>query len=220
MPTFSRQYAEGKLDEIRQTLAATLRGVILLSLPAAAGLILLRTPFVAMLFQYRSFTAGTTALVAWALAWYASGLVFHSLLEILVRAYYAMHDTRTPVLVGAAAMTLSIGLSLVLPSLFERIGWMPHGGLALAVIVNTVGFSALGTLFAAMTARTRRSELLLPLLLFPAATPLVIFGVKATRLCLAERPVGAYGNYLALSACFAAVFIAAGILLFDYVIEE
>jgi heme exporter protein B len=91
---------------------------------------------------------------------------------------------------------------------------------AAVVVVNTVGFSALGTLFAAVTVRTRRSELLLPLLLFPAATPLVIWGVKATRLCLAERSLSSYGYLLALSACFDAIFIVAGVLLFDYVLEE
>jgi heme exporter protein B len=91
---------------------------------------------------------------------------------------------------------------------------------AAVVVVNTVGFSALGTLFAAVTVRTRRSELLLPLLLFPAATPLVIWGVKATRLCLAERGLSSYGYLLTLSACFDAIFIVAGILLFDYVLEE
>jgi heme exporter protein B len=92
--------------------------------------------------------------------------------------------------------------------------------LALVVGVNVVGFSALGTLFAAMTVRTRRSELLLPLLLLPAATPLVIWGVKATRLCLAGRPFAAYGYLAGLSACFDAIFIVAGILLFDYVLED
>ncbi len=92
--------------------------------------------------------------------------------------------------------------------------------LALVVFVNTIGFSALGTLFAAMTARTRRSEFLLPLLLLPAATPLVIWGVKATRLCLAGRHLEDYGYLLALSTCFDVIFIAAGILLFDSIVEE
>ena len=137
MPTFSAQYAQGKLDDIRRTLASTLRSVILLSIPASAGLILLRTPLVAFLFQRREFTAETTQMVAWALAWYAVGLVFHVVLEVLVRAYYAMHDTKTPVLVGAAAMILSIAFSLLFSSLFTRLGWLPHGGLALAVSVAT-----------------------------------------------------------------------------------
>jgi putative peptidoglycan lipid II flippase len=137
MPTFSAQYALGKLDDLRKTLASALRGVILLSFPATAGLIVLSVPLVTFLYQRGEFTAETTKLVAWALIWYASGLVFHSVLEVLVRAYYAMHDTKTPVLVGAAAMILSIGLSLAFAPLFERIGWMPHGGLALAVSAST-----------------------------------------------------------------------------------
>jgi putative peptidoglycan lipid II flippase len=137
MPTFSAQFAQGKLDDLRKTLASALRGVILLSVPASAGLILLSVPLVAFLYQRGEFTSTTTNLVAWALAWYAVGLVFHSVLEVLVRAYYAMHDTKIPVLVGASAMALSIGLSLVFAALFQRIGWMPHGGLALAVSVST-----------------------------------------------------------------------------------
>ena len=137
MPTFSAQYAQGKLGDLRKTLASALRGVILLSVPATAGLILLSVPLITFLYQRGEFTAGTTKLVAWALTWYAAGLVFHSVLEVLVRAYYAMHDTKTPVLVGAAAMTLSIGLSLVFAPLFLRFGWMPHGGLALAVSLAT-----------------------------------------------------------------------------------
>lgn len=137
MPTFSAQFARGENDALRRTLASTLRSVILLSIPASAGLILLRVPIVEFLFQHGEFTPQTTQLVAWALAWYSVGLVFHSTLEVLVRAYYAMHDTRTPVLVGAAAMALAIGLSLVFSRLFTSLGWQPHGGLALAVSVST-----------------------------------------------------------------------------------
>jgi putative peptidoglycan lipid II flippase len=137
MPTFSAQYAQGKLDEIRSTLSSTLRGVILLSLPAAFGLILLRVPIIALLFQRGAFSVETTRMVSWALAWYATGLVFHSTLEILVRAFYAMHDTKTPVIVGASAMTLSIGLSLLFAHLFNILNWLPLGGLALAVSVST-----------------------------------------------------------------------------------
>ncbi len=137
MPTFSAQFAQGKLDDLRQTLASAMRGVILLSVPATAGLIILSVPLVTFLYQRREFTAETTTLVAWALTWYAAGLVFHSVLEVLVRAYYSMHDTKTPVLVGAAAMTLSIGLSLLFAALFQRLGLLPLGGLALAVSVST-----------------------------------------------------------------------------------
>ena len=132
MPTFSAQFALGKLDEMRASLASSIRGVVFLALPASIGLILLREPIVSMLYQRGEFDARMTGLVAWALLWYAAGMVGHSVLEVLTRAFYAQHDTKTPVIVGAIAMGLNVILSIILSSLFERIGWMPHGGLALA----------------------------------------------------------------------------------------
>lgn len=132
LPTFSAQVALGKFDEMRQSLASTLRAVLLLAIPAMVGLILLRRPLVALLYQRGAFSEQSTALVAWALLWYALGLVGHSLVEILSRAFYALHDTRTPVIVGVGAMGLNVVFSLLFSSLFDRISLMPHGGLALA----------------------------------------------------------------------------------------
>lgn len=132
MPTFAAQYALGRIDEIRRALVSTLRGVLFLSLPASIGLMVLRYPIVAMIYQRGAFDDHSTALVAWALLWYAAGLVGHSVLEILARTFYALHDTRTPVLVGTAAMSLNVVFSVFFSALFRRIGWMPHGGLALA----------------------------------------------------------------------------------------
>jgi putative peptidoglycan lipid II flippase len=104
----------------------------LLALPASAGLILLRVPLVRVLYERGEFSPESTRLVAWALLWYAAGLVGHSLVEVLSRAFYALHDTRTPVMVGVGAMSLNIALSFLLAAWFRSIGWMPHGGLALA----------------------------------------------------------------------------------------
>ncbi len=132
LPTFSAQVALEKYDEMRISLASTLRAVLLLSIPASAGLILLRTPLVTALYQRGAFTEHSTELVAWALLWYAAGLVGHALVEILSRAFYALKDTRTPVIVGVGAMGLNIGLSFWFSSIFEGLGWLPHGGLALA----------------------------------------------------------------------------------------
>ena len=132
MPTFSAQVALGRMDEMRASLARTLRGVVFLSLPASLGLILLRRPVVSLLFERGAFDSQSTELVAWALLWYAAGLVGHSLLEITSRAFYALHDTRTPAFVGTAAMSLNLLLSLTFSALFQWIGWAPHGGLALA----------------------------------------------------------------------------------------
>jgi putative peptidoglycan lipid II flippase len=132
MPTLAAQYALGKLVEVRSSLAASTRGILLLSIPASIGLILLREPIIVLLYQRGEFDERSTELVAWALLWYAAGLVGHSVMEVLARAFYALHDTKTPVLVGAAAMSLNVVFSFAFSALFERVGWMPHGGLALA----------------------------------------------------------------------------------------
>lgn len=137
LPTFSTQAALGKLDQMRATLATSLRGVLLLSLPATLGLILLREPLIVLLYQRGEFDAHSTELVAWALLWYAIGLVGHSVVEIMARSFYALHDTKTPVLVGIAAMSLNVLLSVAFSTLFWRLGWAPHGGLALANSVAT-----------------------------------------------------------------------------------
>jgi putative peptidoglycan lipid II flippase len=132
MPTFSEQVALGKLTEMRTSLASTLRGALVLSIQASLGLMLLRRPVIELLYQRGEFTAYSTDLVAWALLWYAAGLVGHTLVEILSRAFYALHDTRTPVFVGVIAMSLNVGFSYAFSWLFIQLQWMPHGGLALA----------------------------------------------------------------------------------------
>ena len=137
LPTFSAQAARGEMQAMRRALASTLRGVVLLALPAAVGLILLRRPIVRLLFQRGEFTPHSTDLVAWALLWYTLGLVSHSVVEVVSRAFYAFHDTKTPVLVGSVAMSLNVGLSFAFVAWFLSLGWYPHGGLALANTVAT-----------------------------------------------------------------------------------
>lgn len=132
LPTFSAQVAKGRLADMRFSLAALLRGVLLLAVPASLGLILLRVPLITLLYQRGSFDTHSTQLVAWALLFYAFGLVGHSLVEIISRAFYALHDTKTPVFVGVIAMSLNVLLSIAFSRMFISIDWMPHGGLALA----------------------------------------------------------------------------------------
>jgi putative peptidoglycan lipid II flippase len=118
--------------EMRSTLAATLRAVLYLILPAAVGLIVLREPVVQIVFQRGAFTETSTHMVTWALAFFVLGLPAHAIVEIVVRAFYAMHDTKTPVAVGVVAVVLNVGLSLAFVQVFRALGWMPHGGLALS----------------------------------------------------------------------------------------
>ncbi len=128
-PTFSDQYARGKIDELRSALSATLRVILFIAIPAAIGLLVLRVPLIQLLFERGKFQDTSTELVATALGFYALGLIGHSGVEILTRAFYGMHDTRTPVLLSVLSLALNLILSLAL------IGPMQIAGLALA---NTI----------------------------------------------------------------------------------
>jgi putative peptidoglycan lipid II flippase len=130
-PTFAAQAARDQIDDMRRTLSGALRATLFLSLPAAVGLIVLRLPLVQLLLQRGEFSADSTQAVAYTLQFFALGLAAHSALEIVTRAFYALHDTRTPVIVGAAAMGLNVLLSLLL------IGRLAQGGLALANSIAT-----------------------------------------------------------------------------------
>jgi putative peptidoglycan lipid II flippase len=143
-PTFSAQIARGERASMRNSLASSIRSILFLSVPATVGLILLREPIISMIFERGAFDKESVLLTAWPLLWYSLGLVSHSVLEIIVRAFYAMQDTRTPVVIGVGAMSLNVVFSLVLPGMFEAIGWMPHGGLALAnTLATTIEVSLL-----------------------------------------------------------------------------
>jgi putative peptidoglycan lipid II flippase len=132
MPTFSAQHALGKLDELRSSLASALRAMFLLALPASVGLILLARPIISLLFERGEFDTTIAQMTAWALIWYAAGLVGHSIMEVLTRAFYAQQDTRTPVMIGTIAMGLNVLFSILFSRWFAQIGWLPLGGLALA----------------------------------------------------------------------------------------
>ena len=131
-PTLSAQAARGELGELRRTLNMLIRTLIAIVLPATAGLILLGRPLIALIFERGAFSTASTREVSVALAFFALGLLGHSLIEILARAFYALQDTWAPAGAAAGAMGINLLLGLLFPSLFAQFGWLPLGGLALA----------------------------------------------------------------------------------------
>jgi len=125
-PTFAEQAARGQKDAMSEALAATLRAIFFVTIPAAVGLLVLRVTLIQGMFERGKFVGTSTEAVALALMFYAPGLVAHSAIEIVTRAFYALHDTRTPVYIGVVAMMANLLLSVSL------IGPMQIAGLALA----------------------------------------------------------------------------------------
>lgn len=110
----------------KRSLAEGLRMVLLAILPATAGLVVLREPVVRLLFERGAFDAEATARTAVAFLAYAPGLPAAALDQVLVNGYYARRNTRTPVLVGVAAVGVYLAAALAL------LGPLGMAGLALA----------------------------------------------------------------------------------------
>jgi heme exporter protein B len=92
--------------------------------------------------------------------------------------------------------------------------------LLLIVVLGTLGFAGVGTLFSAMAVHTRSREVMLPVLLFPIVVPAMIAAVKATGGILDGQPVSEIAHWLRLLAVFDVVFFAISFMTFDYVVEE
>ncbi|WP_461211447.1 murein biosynthesis integral membrane protein MurJ [Desulfocurvus sp. DL9XJH121] len=137
LPSLSALAARGEMDDFRETLDGGLRLTLFISLPAAAGLIALCQPVVALLFGRGAFGPEAVSATAWALVAYGAGLPAFAAVRPLVSAYYALGDTRTPV--KAAVVSLLIYVACALTLMFP----LEHVGLALATSLSSWGNAAL-----------------------------------------------------------------------------
>jgi putative peptidoglycan lipid II flippase len=144
LPVMSASMARKAVEEMKAALQASLRLAFFLTLPAIVGLIVFRLPILHLLFERGAFTRPVTLLTAEILAGYALGLCFYIGNRILAPAFYAMHDTRTPVATGAVAVGVNIAASLLL------MGPLGPTGLAVATAV------ASGSNFMLLFIRLRR----------------------------------------------------------------
>jgi putative peptidoglycan lipid II flippase len=128
-PTMTEQVARNNITEFKRLFSLGLRGVFIITIPAALGLMALREPLIVLLFQQGQFDAQDTLATAQALFYYSIGLFAYSALQLANRIFYSLRDTVTPVLVGITSITLNIALSIL------WIKPMGHEGLALAYSV-------------------------------------------------------------------------------------
>lgn len=123
-----------------------------------------------------------------------------------------------------ANFLLLLGITLLVFGVFAvffDLEFGPSPLLLLAVVaLGILGFVAVGTLFSAVSSRTRMGETLLPVLVFPILIPVVIYGVTASGRLFAGRPAAEVAGNLRMLAAFALVALAAGSVLFRYVVEE
>lgn len=136
LPAVSRYAAETDLAGVRRTLSSALRMMLMLTMPAMVGLMVLASPIVSLIFERGSFTAEDTAATAAALSFYAPGLLGYSAVRIGVPCFYALKDSVTPTAVSIASVGLNIVLNLALVQV------MGYRGLALGTSIAAL-FNAL-----------------------------------------------------------------------------
>ena len=105
------------------------------------------------------------------------------------------------------ALFFNVDLGPVLPSL------------VMVIALGTVGFAAMGTLFAALTAQARARELLFPVLLLPVLVPVLLGTVKATEAVLLRAPLADVAHWLKLLVAADVIYVVAGLLTFDFILE-
>tara|TARA_A100001015_G_scaffold28017_2_gene31127 strand:- start:6241 stop:7806 length:1566 start_codon:yes stop_codon:yes gene_type:complete len=135
LPTFSQQAARSDRAAITQSLANALRHMLYIMIPAAIGLLWLSTPVLNVLFNWQgAFDSHSTQLAARALAFYTPGLIIFSAAKLLVPAFYALQDTRTPVRIGLITVALNLLLNLLAIALLPT--YWKHAGLAAATVLS------------------------------------------------------------------------------------
>jgi putative peptidoglycan lipid II flippase len=126
LPTMSRQAAEGNLNAMKDSLNYGVRLTLFVTIPALVGLMVCAEPLMVLLFMGGRFDHGMALQSASALVYYSTGLACVALVRVLAPAFYALKDTKTPVLTAFISFLLNLGFSLAL------MGPLLHGGLALA----------------------------------------------------------------------------------------
>ena len=126
LPSLSRDHANQSAAAFSDTLDWALRWSLVIALPAAVALALLRVPLLGTLFGYGEFGRYDVDMAARSLAAFSLGLVPFVFIKVLAPGFFARQDMRTPVRVGVVAMLVNVALNLVLV-------WpLAHAGLALA----------------------------------------------------------------------------------------
>lgn len=131
-PLFSKYISKNQNKEFKQLISKIINIMLIILIPTTIGTMILSKPIVRLLFERGAFNSESTAVTSGALLFYSIGIVGFGLREILVRAFYSLKDTKTPMINGVIAVVLNIILSLTL------IKYMGVNGLALATSLSSI----------------------------------------------------------------------------------
>jgi putative peptidoglycan lipid II flippase len=132
IPEIARRAADTDYAGMRATLSWGMRLMLMLSVPATVGLMVLATPIIELIYERGAFTSTSTGMVAAALLFYAPGIVGYSVVKIVSPCFYSMQDARTPITVSLITIAVNLVLNIVLNA------WMGFTGLALGTAIASI----------------------------------------------------------------------------------
>jgi putative peptidoglycan lipid II flippase len=131
-PLITKQWVKRDSKSMVDTIQEGMRQIFALNLPASLAFVALGSPIIELIFQYGRFTVADTKATAWALSMYAVGLTAYSLVKLLVPVFYAIGNTRIPVL----SSLLSVGLTIIANLYLSQ--KMGYAGLALGTSLAAI----------------------------------------------------------------------------------
>lgn len=147
LPAVSRRVAHNDMAGFNETVTRALRLVFALTIPSAVGLAVLSPEVIAVVYQYGRFDAFDTSMAAQALVAYSLGLAGYANIKVLVPAFYALDDARTPALVSVFSILVNAALNWV------AIRQLGYGHAALAFVTSCVALLNFAILFVLLSRR-------------------------------------------------------------------
>jgi putative peptidoglycan lipid II flippase len=153
-PTLAEYVAQQRWDRVRSVILDTLRSILFLAIPSSVGLIVLSEPIIQALLAHGNYTIDDAKSTAIPLAFFAVGLAGLSAIEILTRSFYAMRDSRTPVIISILQFAWKVAIGLVLLDPFSLIS-ASWGMGALALSTSLANLAEATVLFIVLNQRIK-----------------------------------------------------------------
>lgn len=130
-PILADEFNKNNIDGVKRVMAYGVDLILIITIPATVGLVVLAKPIVEVAFERGAFDASATVMTSQALIFYSIGLVAMALRLLITRVYYSLQDTKTPMINGAISVGFNIVLNIIL------VKYMAHAGLAFATSIAT-----------------------------------------------------------------------------------
>lgn len=138
LPTLSALWAKGQKDEYKTVFLSSFHQILFLIVPMSAILIVLRIPIVRLVFGAGEFDWVATVMTGRTVAYFSLSLFAQALIQLLARGFFALHDSKTPVIVGGSTVILNAVLSVVFVNTLNLPVWSLALSTSIASIITAV----------------------------------------------------------------------------------